>query len=692
MKSYLFVFIIALGFLTASCGGGGGSTTPVDTTTINIEGVWAVTETDKSSNCAVPAPKESFNLTVTQNGASVTIVDGEGNNFNGTLSAQNLNWSGSYPDAAPDGTPGRTTLTLMSANIDASCNSLSGSASWTWTATDGSNYSCSGTTNFTGSRTPASGCGITDADDPTPSIAGFNFSLHQGDYWDYAWDRYYSEVYSGGGSSGTATGVFRITVGEPSLIGNITAFPLISTGNNRDFVTPRWTHIAMDNNKIMLSSDGVEFKTAFDANTGFVVGFGFFEVLSDKNLFEITAESITNDYITATDSVYALSDSAGASRCEYFPEYGTICGTDEIADYSIDRREYYQANIGPIGYSYDYSFSTGGTFDSYHTTTRINIGLLASSLRGDVVDYSFETEPNNTPSTASQITNTVFPVTVKGDMNYQADIDVSLSENYATSYIYYVNARDEVEPNNSPAGAETVSINESIQGVISSSDSGEFKSFSAGGNSINTSIEDWSSFVITAEMANQYAGTFPFDVNLEFYNAGSVDMDLFLFNSSGGLVSYSISSNSGANGSTNFESIRPDITAGTYYIGVDIWPAVGGSESSGDYTMSVTETSISGIPDVYNGYWIADFYKLNVSAATSLSLNASPSLAIFVTNQDGSNVISSARPSTEPLTVPTILTTPLLQPGVYLIALGYSGAVDTYELTITTNPINSAEN
>ena len=697
MKSYLFIFIIALGFLTVSCGGGGGgSTTPTDTTTNSIEGVWAITETSKDGNCAVPAPKETFDLTVTQNGNSITIVDEDSNSFTGTLSGQNLSWSGSYSDAAPDGTPGTTTLNSMSAIIDASCNSLSGSANWTWTATDGSGYSCSGTTTFTGSRTPASGCGIpddpTDPTDPTPSIAGFNFSLSQGDYWDYAWDRYYSEVYSGGGSSGTTKGVFRIKLGEPTVIGNITAFPLITSGNNRDFVTPRWTHIAMEDNKIMLSSDGVDFKPVFDANTGFVVGFGFFEVLSDTNLFEITAGSISNDYITATDSVYALSDSAGASRCEYFPEYGTICGADEIADYTIDRKEYYQADIGAIGYYYNSTFSTGGTFDSYHTSTRINIGLVASSRRGDVVDYDFETEPNNTPATATLITNTVFPVTVKGDMNYQADIDVTLPENYATNYRYYVNARDEVEPNNSLATAETVIINESIQGAISSSDFGEFKSFTAGGNSINTSIEDWYSFVVTTEMANQYAGTFPFDVDLEFYDAGLVDIDLFLFNSSGGLVIYSIATNSGANGSTNFESIRPDIAAGTYYIGVDIWPASDSSERNGNYTMSVTQTNISSDPGVENGYWIADFYKLNISAATSLSLNASPSLAIFVTNQDGTNVVASARPTTDPLTAPTILVTPILQPGVYLIALGYSGAVDTYELTITTNPINAGAN
>lgn len=175
--SIISIFLILASLFITACGGSGGGDTPVgDTplngTTLSVEGVWTITETGKpGSNCELNE-LETFDLAVTQNGNSIAIVDGDGNKFTATLSGNNLSWNGSYSDAAPDGTPGTTNLTLMSANIDASCNNLSGTANWTWTATDGSNYSCSGTTTFTGSRTPASGCGIvTVPESPTALTA-----------------------------------------------------------------------------------------------------------------------------------------------------------------------------------------------------------------------------------------------------------------------------------------------------------------------------------------------------------------------------------------------------------------------------------------------------------------------------------------------------------------------------------------
>jgi hypothetical protein len=179
MKSYLFIFIISLGFLNVSCSSGGGDSTPTATTSIDIAGVWTITETDKSSNCTIPPIlKPPTDLTVTQNGSSITIVDDENNTFTGTLNGSNLTWTGSYADDAPDGTAGIVTLNPMTAVIDASCNSLTGTANWTWTATEGPAYSCTGTTQFTGSRTPASGCGVADPTNPTDTTALTHASLN----------------------------------------------------------------------------------------------------------------------------------------------------------------------------------------------------------------------------------------------------------------------------------------------------------------------------------------------------------------------------------------------------------------------------------------------------------------------------------------------------------------------------------
>lgn len=159
---YFGLLLLVMSFLSA-CGGGGGGNPPPDdppdTPIGEVDGTWMIDETDKPSNCAVPSPIESFNLTVTQNGNDITVTDEDGNVHSGSISGNNLQWNGSYPDEAPDGTPGRTNLQPMTATIAADCNSLSGRADWTWTATDGSGYVCSGHTDFVGTRSPASGCG-----------------------------------------------------------------------------------------------------------------------------------------------------------------------------------------------------------------------------------------------------------------------------------------------------------------------------------------------------------------------------------------------------------------------------------------------------------------------------------------------------------------------------------------------------
>jgi hypothetical protein len=151
---------IALAISLVSCGGGGGGdggSAPPAAPIGNIAGTWTITETAKTANntlCQPPAsPLEVFNLTVAQNGNSVTVTDAQNNVFTGTISGNALSWTGSYPDGA-----GTTTLNPMSSTIDASCNSLSGTATWTYAEIG---FSCSGTTTFTGTRSPASGCGGT---------------------------------------------------------------------------------------------------------------------------------------------------------------------------------------------------------------------------------------------------------------------------------------------------------------------------------------------------------------------------------------------------------------------------------------------------------------------------------------------------------------------------------------------------
>ncbi len=549
-----------------------------------------------------------------------------------------------------------------------------------------------------GSSGTPSGDGNTDTTDNgdtstgsvAPSIAGFDFGLNEGDFWEYQWDYSSSSAYSGGGSSGSLSGVFRITLGKLSVVDGMTVYPLVVSGNNRQdvdgvssFISPRWTHIAVHDNQIMVSSDGSTFETVFDANSGRVIGFGFFDELSATNLFEIANGTISNDYISG--DAYVVSDSASESNCEYFPGYGTICGADVSVDYTMMRREYYQEGVGPVGYYYHYSASTGGTFDSVHVSRTVNIGLVASSLRGDIVDYTLETEFNNTPQTASPVSYSSLPVTLRGDFNYQADIDVSLPENYASTHYLYLNERNENEPNNSLAGSEVITLNSSVHGDIGSSDTGESRSFPIPGFNVSTSIEDWYHYSMSEAR--------PFDALLEFYGAAQgVDIDLWLFDANGEILNYAYGDNSAADGSDDSEYIRADLVPGDYYIGVDIWPDTNNSSTkSASYTLSLNQSSFGSDPAVSNQVAIMDFYRINVENTGSLTITTNPSLGVFLTGPDGETVLASAPESVDSGATQTVLVTPDLAPGEYLIGVGaqsyhWAGVnndVDTYEITIT---------
>ena len=156
-RSLIYILSFAY-FLLVGCSSSGGGGTPAATTDINIAGVWTITETDKQSADCTEIRLDTFDLTVTQDGSNVTVTDADGNSFTGTLNDQTLSWTGSFAQDSPfSGTAGITTITQLTANIDESCNSLTGTSSWTWTATEGEPFTCSGTTTFTGTRDPAIG-------------------------------------------------------------------------------------------------------------------------------------------------------------------------------------------------------------------------------------------------------------------------------------------------------------------------------------------------------------------------------------------------------------------------------------------------------------------------------------------------------------------------------------------------------
>jgi chitodextrinase len=179
MKTTRLLFLVMLliagfGFLV-SCGGGGGgggNTGTLQPPLYNASGTWDITETSKNENCPVPAPKESYSISVNHPAGSnylvVTALD-TNMTYNGTISGSAVNYAGPSIDSnCPGGISLSVTLALSSVSY------LSGSANWTCNYTGGS---CSGTTAFTGTKA-VSGGDITAPTAPT-SLTGTVMSSSQ---------------------------------------------------------------------------------------------------------------------------------------------------------------------------------------------------------------------------------------------------------------------------------------------------------------------------------------------------------------------------------------------------------------------------------------------------------------------------------------------------------------------------------
>jgi hypothetical protein len=180
------VLLILAAIALCSCGGGdgdagggnGGTTLsgPPAPAGAFVAGLWAITETSKtSSNALCQPPIDALSSTlvyVSQSGDDLTLMfsispidptaGADGGVFTGTISAGAVSLSGSHPDD-PFSNDGTVTLNPLSATVAESCDFLVGSASFTRVQTMPSALSCSGTIQFTGTRTVGSGCAGTIA-------------------------------------------------------------------------------------------------------------------------------------------------------------------------------------------------------------------------------------------------------------------------------------------------------------------------------------------------------------------------------------------------------------------------------------------------------------------------------------------------------------------------------------------------
>ena len=179
MKSFGNVFrplswltAVSLAAVVAGCGGGGSDAPPppaapaVSAKPIgDIAGVWTITETDIQSTepSCTPAGGNAlatYPVTVTQASGSNTIsVAGDRSNgttpttFAGTLKGNQASWTGKFAEQG-----GSTTINSLDSTVATDCNGMSGTSNWTFVQDAPSTFTCSGKTQFTGTRNTASGC------------------------------------------------------------------------------------------------------------------------------------------------------------------------------------------------------------------------------------------------------------------------------------------------------------------------------------------------------------------------------------------------------------------------------------------------------------------------------------------------------------------------------------------------------
>ena len=286
---------------------------------------------------------------------------------------------------------------------DAAGNSVSG-ATMTWSSSNTGAATISsdglatasgiGITTITAASSGISGTASLTTQEAPPQFNGFDFSLGQGNYWDFFWSYEYNTVSgSPAWESGSAPqqqpaanshtvtgGHFRITLGAPMDIDGITSYALLVTGDVDDGewdYTPRWQYLAVNGNQVLGSTDGTSLNVIFDAKNGSWSGGGFWAEYGTDVQVAASSSTLENEFIET--SALSVGRSSGQDFCETIAGI-QICSNDQA--WTLRESEFFKSGIGPIGYySYaSYAFSGGGFYDSF--THIRHVGLVASSLPG----------------------------------------------------------------------------------------------------------------------------------------------------------------------------------------------------------------------------------------------------------------------------------------------------------------------
>lgn len=482
---------------------------------------------------------------------------------------------------------------------------------------------------------------IGDNGSSSPVITGFDFPLQEGDFWEYAWDYKSSYVASGSSSSSSYAGTFRVTLGAPVSKDGITFYEMLISGTtdagDRRDMKPKGAYLAVSQNKIMiLDSNATTIKTLFDAQTGLWPGSGFFGGFPGDTLFSASLGRITNDYID--EPAYRVSESSSASQCEYFPGVGTICGGDY--NENLDEREYYAENVGPVGYYAYFSMSDPSSSDGgWWASNTTHIGLTASSLRGDTLNYTLEIEPNNQTAAATPI---ALPATVQGD---------DVSETYlggTTPVSMGMTHVTEIEPNNSPFSPQAVNIPSSITAHALDGDANTSVEVSPSPTDPTyvATFEDWYEVIIGASKT--------LDVTLDFPETGA-DLDMYLFSleNDNSTIIHASSTADNVGLGTHHEEMNKYLLSGTYYVAVDAYDT---PNNLGGYTLGISTGD--------NFVAICDWYRFSIASQTQVDVAVTGGPRFVLMEAAGVDTLASGAAAGASI---------LLSPGTYLIGVSDGG-------------------
>ena len=494
-----------------------------------------------------------------------------------------------------------------------------------------------GTTNTGGTTTP-------------PTFTGFDFSVGQGDFWRFSWDAAHTSFAQGSSpTSGSANGTFEVRLGSPQTIAGVTLYQVQVSGNpaaivDGDPVTfkPRWQYLGMNNLKL-IGSDGTTLTTLFDAQTGKWGGGGFFTSFGATTLVTASSGTLSNNYIADSGAVKA-GQAVSQSQCE------VILGIQFCGDSSqnFTNFEFYKAGVGPIGYDHSNHFSFSGGGFSSGGTHEYNIGLIASSRRGDTVTSVLEVEPNNTVAQAMLLT---LPATVDG---------AALNE---TAYGGATFVQTEIEPNNDFANARPLGMPDRVSGSVQQGEAGTPITIGASGGipQYTTTFEDFYRVAAANVTVN---------VQLDFPSS-SADVDLYVFTLSGSIAT-PIARSITDNATNRSESLSFFATAGTtYYVAVDSQDAqVPAAYELRVYTGSTPPASRA----------VVDWFKVVLPTAKALSIAVNGGQTILVANSTGTATLAVGTPVSPGGSAS--VTTNTLQPGTYLIGLTAGTGAGAYRLTV----------